>query len=138
MENPLLQSSKYIKSSKTSISSDRDQLKSLENVAVEKPTKKFKNLKRTKSSKNLTETLLREAFGKNGSVNSSSEKKKNVSQSGSQLIEGSSDKKRKTTKFKFPKSKSSQSGKYSHIKSRYLNVFNKTNSTEKPKEQWLN
>ncbi len=49
----------------------------------------------------------------------------------------SENRKKKPTKFKFPKSKSSQSGQYSGVKSRYLDVFkSKTTSgiSETPKD----
>lgn len=140
----------YTKSSKASLSSDessneeseksssissREDETSTENVIVKKRTKKLKKNKRTKSPKNLsgTENKLRQVLGEYVSVNSNSEKTKNNSESRLKSIEDTRPKKRRPTKFTFPKSKSSQSGKYSNIKSRYLNVFKKATSTEEAK-----
>lgn len=149
MPNPL-QSFKYTKSTTASISSDQSSYEeseellpspslqdetSVENVVVKKRAKKMKKNKPTKSTKNLsgTENILREVIGHNAPVNSSSEKKKNISKSRLKSTEDTSNKKRRPTKFRFPKCKSSQSGPFSKTKSRYLNVFKKATSTEQPK-----
>lgn len=82
------------------------------------------------SSENLsgTEDLLKEALGKNLPVKSVSEKNKNRTGRSKSMEKNTS--KTKSTKFRFPKSKSSKSGQYSHVKSRYLDVFKKIASAE--------
>lgn len=145
-----LQSFKYTKSATASISSGQSSYEeseeslstsslqnetSVENAVVKKRAKKMKKNKRTKSSKNLsgTENILRGLIGHSIPVKSSSEKKKNISKSRLKSIEDTSNKKKRASKFRFPKSKSSQSGPFSKIKSRYLNVFKKATSTEQSK-----
>lgn len=69
------------------------------------------------------ENLLKDIIGEKVSKNKSVEKVKIKSTS---RITSSETKKRRRTRFRFPKSTSSQSGQYAHVKSRYLNVFKKT------------
>lgn len=85
-------------------------------------------------SKELTKTenLLQKVLGDKVPGKQSSDKKNIKSTSRVNSIESRAPKKKKVTKFRFPKSKSSQSEEYSHIKSRYLNVFKKI---EEPKAQ---
>ncbi|KAG4071679.1 hypothetical protein HA402_011833 [Bradysia odoriphaga] len=93
-----------------------------------------KSLAQDKYSESLSETenVLKEALGKNDSLTAKG--KSNVAEN-SKTIESTASKKRLSKKFRFPrlpKSKSSQSAKFSHVKPRYLDVFKNTSTTVKP------